>query len=215
MGRRIVIWGKWILVGLALAMFFWVVNRYGVAQLRERVELLGPWAPLGLFAARFLSILFPAVPGTAYSILGGTLFGFWPGLAVVCLADLASCSLNFWLARRYGRGLVQRFVGDRFIAKVDRLSQAHLENNFFLMVGFLMTGFFDFVAYGVGLTKTSPLKFLPALVLSIGISNPPIVAIGAGVFEGGKLLLGVALLGTFALALLTGYLRKRKPEALG
>lgn len=211
MGR----WIKWGLVGLAFAFFFWAVNHYGVARLREQVALLGPWAPLGLFAARFLSILFPAVPGTAYSILGGTLFGFGQGLAVVCLADLASCSLNFWLARRYGRGLVQRFVGDRFIEKVDRFSQSYLENNFFLMMGFLMTGFFDFVAYGVGLTKTSPLKFLPALVLSIAISNPPIVAIGAGVFEGGKMLLGVALLGTFGLALLTGYLKRRKPDALG
>ncbi len=215
MSRRIGTWIKWLLVGLALALFFWAVNRYGVTRLREQVELLGPWAPLGLFAARFLSILFPAVPGTAYSILGGTLFGFGKGLAVVCLADLASCSLNFWLARRYGRGLVQRFVGNRFIEKVDRFSQGYLENNFFLMVGFLMTGFFDFVAYGVGLTKTSPLKFLPALVLSIAISNPPIVAIGAGVFEGGKMLLGVALLGTFGLALLTGYLKKRKPDAVG
>lgn len=197
-----------LFLGLTV-LFIWAVNHFGLSQLREQVDQLGVWAPLGLFVLRFSSILFPALPGTAYSILGGTLFGFGQGLAIVCLADLASCSLNFALSRRYGRGLVQRLVGDRWISKVDALAQQHLENNFFLMVGFLMTGFFDFVAYGVGLTKTPALKFFPALFLSIAISNPPIVAIGAGLFEKGKLLLGLALLGTFGLAIVTGYVRSQ------
>lgn len=40
-------------------------------------------------------------------------------------------------------------------------------------------------------------------------SNPPIVALGAGLLEGGKLLLGVALLGMFALAVVSGIVQKR------
>ncbi|MBE9067061.1 TVP38/TMEM64 family protein, partial [Leptolyngbya cf. ectocarpi LEGE 11479] len=79
------------------------------------------------------------------------------------------------------------------------------------MTAFLMTGFFDFVAYGVGLTKAAWLRFLPALFLSIAVSNPPIVALGAGLLEGGKLLLVFAILGAFALALLTGFLQRKQP----
>mgnify|MGYP001791436227 FL=1 len=79
------------------------------------------------------------------------------------------------------------------------------------MTAFLMTGFFDFVAYGVGLTQASWLRFLPALILSITISNPPIVALGAGLLEGGKLLLAFAILGVFALAILTGFLQRKQP----
>ena len=71
-----------------------------------------------------------------------------------------------------------------------------------------MTGFFDFVCYGVGLTQASWRKFAPALVISIAISNPPIVALGAGLLEGGKLLLGLALLGVFALAIITGLVQR-------
>ena len=74
-----------------------------------------------------------------------------------------------------------------------------------------MTGFFDFVAYGVGLARAPWRKFLPALILSIAISNPPVVALGAGILaERGHVFLVVfAVLGIFSLALLTGWLQRR------
>ena len=139
------------------------------------------------------------------------LLGFSQGLLVICLADICSCSLSFFLSRQFGRSFVQRLIGKRFITRVDNLAKKHLERNFFLMTAFLMTGFFDFVAYGVGLTQASWLRFLPALILSIAISNPPIVALGAGLLEGGKLLLAFAILGVFALAILTGFLQRKQP----
>ncbi|QEY33500.1 TVP38/TMEM64 family protein [Synechococcus sp. RSCCF101] len=171
---------------------------------------MGLWAPLLLVALRITSVVIPALPGTAYSILAGALFGFRQGLVLICLADLISCSLSFHLSRRYGRGLVTRLVGARFMGRVDGLSRQHLEGNVVLMTAFLMSGFFDFVCYGVGLTRTAWRRFLPALIVSILLSNPPIVALGAGVLDGGKRLLGFALLGTFALALLTGWIRGRR-----
>ena len=190
----------------------WTINRYGVAQLREKVDQLGWWAPIGLFALRFTSVVIPALPGTAYSILAGGLLGFTQGLMVICLADLLSCSLSFLLSRWYGRGLVQHLIGQGFMNRIDTLSQRHLERNFFLMTGCLMTGFFDFVSYTVGLTKVPVVKFAPALIISISLSNPPIVALGAGLLEGGKLL-GLALLGVFGLAVVTGWVRRDRSSS--
>ena len=193
------------LVALAIGL----VNHYGVAQLRAQVAQLGVWAPVGIFLLRFTSVIIPALPGSAYSVLSGGVLGFSQGLLVICLADLLSCSLSFSLSRRYGRNLVQRLVGARFMDRIDTLSQRHLEQNFFLLTGFLMTGFFDFVCYGVGLTRAPWLRFAPALITSIIISNPPIVALGAGLLEGGKLLVGFALLGVFGLAIATGIAQRK------
>ena len=207
---------KWLrVVGIAIAtiLIIWVIQRYGLNQLRANVEGLGVWAPLALFFLRFTSVVIPALPGTAYSVLAGGLLGFSQGLLVICMADLCSCSLSFFLSRQFGRSFVQRLVGERFITRVDTLSQRHLERNFFLMTAFLMTGFFDFVAYAIGLTQASWLRFIPALILSIAISNPPIVALGAGLLAGGRLLLVFAILGAFALALLTGFLQRKQPIA--
>lgn len=144
---------RWVLIAVLIALAIWLLNKIGIEQVREQVDRFGIWAPAIVFGLRFTSIIVPVLPGTAYAILAGGLFGFVQGLLVVALADLASCTFNFCIARRYGRGLVQRFVGEQFMEKVDRLGQQHLERNFFLMAGFLMTGLFDFVAYAVGLTQ--------------------------------------------------------------
>lgn len=206
---------KFILICLLIILTIWLINRFGVETLRAQIAQLGAWVPVGIFGLRFVSVVIPALPGTAYSLLAGGLLGFSQGLIVICLADLLSCSISFYLSRRYGRTFVQKLVGQRFIVRVDRLSQQHLEQNFFLMSAFLMTGFFDFVCYGVGLTKTAWLSFFPALIMSILLSNPPIVALGAGILEGGKLLLGFALLGMFALALVTGLVQSKWRQEQG
>ena len=67
-----------------------------------------------------------------------------------------------------------------------------------------MTGLFDFVSYAAGLGGTKWSRFAPALIVSVAISNPPIVALGAGVFSGGKAMLGFAFIGVFGLAIISG-----------
>ncbi|MBW4574275.1 MAG: VTT domain-containing protein [Aphanothece sp. CMT-3BRIN-NPC111] len=200
---------RWVLIGVFITLALWLLNKIGIEQVREQVARFGIWAPAILFALRFTSIIVPVLPGTAYAILAGGLFGFVQGLLVVALADLASCTLNFYIARCYGRGLVERFVGQQFMEKVDSLGQRHLEGNFFLMTGFLMTGLFDFAAYAVGLTKTTWRSYLIALVVSILIAKPLWVAAGAGIFEGSQLLLGFALLAAFGIGIVTAVLQKK------
>ncbi len=199
---------QFVAVVLFITAAIVLIQRFGVAQLRSQVEQWGVWAPVGIFLLRFTSVVIPALPGTAYAILAGGLLGFGKGIAVICFADICSCSLSFWLSRRYGRNLVKRLVGEGFMYRIDNFSQRHLERNFFLMTGCLMTGFFDFVCYGVGLTKAPWGRFIPALVISIALSNPPFVALGAGILEGGARLLVFALLGVFGLAVVT-YLVQR------
>ncbi|GAB1542505.1 hypothetical protein NUACC21_51790 [Scytonema sp. NUACC21] len=200
---------RWVLIGVFIALAIWLLNKIGIEQVREQVAQFGIWAPVILFGLRFTSIIVPVLPGTAYAILAGGLFGFVQGLVVIALADLASCLFNFYIARRYGRSLVERFVGQTFIEKVDRLAQRHLERNFFIMIGFLMTGLFDFVAYAIGLTRTSWQSYLIALVASIIIAKPLWVAAGAGIFEGSQLLLGLALLGAFGIGIITAVLQRQ------
>ena len=208
--KRLVKIAQFTFIIIVIALGVWLVDRVGIQQIRANIEAMGAWAFLAVGGLRLTSAIIPALPGTAYSVLAGGLFGFIPGVITICLADLISCSLSFALSRRYGRSLIARLVGDRFIARIDRFSHQNLEHNFWLMTGCLMTGLFDFVSYGVGLSKTPWRKFIPALIVSIAISNPPIVALGAGLLESGKLLLGFALLGVFALSFITAMLQRKK-----
>jgi uncharacterized membrane protein YdjX (TVP38/TMEM64 family) len=202
-------------IGLAgvVAVGIWLIRTYGldVETLRVRVKSLGILAPLVFFGLRFISVVIPVIPGTAFAFASGLTLGLSEGLLVIVLADLLSCSLSFYLSRRYGRALVEKLIGPRFMNRVNRLSQQHLEQNFPLLTAFLMTGFFDFVSYGVGLTKTSWSRFLGALCISIPIAHTPAVIVGANLLEKRQSywLLGIALLIAFGVALITGILQRK------
>ena len=68
----------------------------------------------------------------------------------------------------------------KYLNKFESISKKYLERNFFLLTGFLMTGWFDFVSYGVGLTKLRWRKFLMAICISAFLSDLPFVATGNG-----------------------------------
>ena len=173
---------------------------------------MGNWASLGIFILRAISIIFPALPSTVYSILAGTLLGFPVGIFTIILSDLIACQIAFLLSYHYGRKLVRKFVGKQAITRIEHFSRGQLEGNFFLMTGLLMTGMFDFVCYAAGLAGIRWKSFTLALLLSVVISDPPIVALGAGLLSGGRLILSLALLGTIGLAIISALVRRSVPE---
>ena len=131
-----------------------------------------------LFILRSISIIIPVLPGTIFSAAAGFQFGFTQGLVIIFFADFVSCSISFLLARKLGRNYIGRLLGSRQMGKVESISKDYLENNYFLMTALLMSGFFDFVCYAIGLTKITWKRFMPALIFSIIISDSPFVASG-------------------------------------
>ena len=131
-----------------------------------------------LFLLRSISIIIPILPGTIFSVAAGFQFGFSQGLFIIFCADFISCSTSFLLARKLGRNYISNLLGSRQMQKVESISQDYLEKNYFLMTALLMSGFFDFVCYAIGLTKITWKRFMPALIFSILISDAPFVASG-------------------------------------
>jgi uncharacterized membrane protein YdjX (TVP38/TMEM64 family) len=192
-----------------LVFLIYFIQNYGVEPLRNKVESMGVWAPFGIFILRGISILLPALPSSAYSLLAGSLLGFQKGYVTIVFSDIVFCQAAFFIARNYGRGPVRGLVGSKAMKRIESFNQNQLEENFFLMTGLLMTGLFDFLSYAIGIGGTRWRIFTPALLISLLISDSILVAVGAGVSQGAGLFLGMALLGMFALATISG-LAKRK-----
>ena len=129
---------------------------------------------------RLISIVIPILPGTYCLLISGYLFGLVNGLLISSISDLIACSLSFFLSKRYGRKILKKLMPYKYLSKFEKISKKYLERNFFLLIGFLMTGWFDFVSYGMGLTKLRWRKFLFALCISIFLSDLPFVATGNG-----------------------------------
>ena len=133
-----------------------------------------------LFLLSSISIIIPVLPGTIFSVAAGYQFGFIQGLVIIFCADFLSCSISFLLARKLGRDYIMNLLGSRQMRRVESISKDYLEKNYFLMTALLMSGFFDFVCYAIGLTKITWKRFMPALIFSIIISDAPFVASGFG-----------------------------------
>ena len=204
--KRVLKISAWVAV-LIIAVVY--LQRYGIGPLKEAVDDMGFWAPLGLFLLRGISIILPALPSSVYSLFAGSLLGFKLGYITIILSDLVFCSSAFFIARRWGRGPVSRLVGARAMEKIDGFSKNQLEGNFFLMTGLLMTGLFDFLSYAIGISRTDWKLFAPALLISTLINDSILVAVGAGAAQGASITLGLALLAMFALATLTGVLKNK------
>ena len=131
-----------------------------------------------LFLLRSVSIILPVLPGTIFSVVAGFQFGFVDGLVIIFCADFVSCSTSFLLSRKLGRNYIRNLLGSKQMRRVEGISKDYLENNYFLMTALLMSGFFDFVCYAIGLTKITWRRFMPALIFSIIISDAPFVASG-------------------------------------
>ena len=199
----------WVAIFIVAVVY---LQRYGIAPLQSAVNDMGIWAPLGLFLLRGVSIILPALPSSVYSLLAGSLLGFKAGYITIILSDQVICSADYFIARRWGRGPVSRLVGDSAMKRIDGFSKNQLEGNFFLMTGLLMTGLFDFLSYAIGISRTHWRLFAPALLISVLISDSILVAVGAGAAQGASLTLGLALLAMFALATITGVLKKKSSE---
>jgi len=145
--------------------------------------LTSEWGILVIILLRLISIIIPILPGTYCLLISGYLFGLVNGLIISCTADLIACSLSFSISRFYGRKLIQKIIPKKLLNKFELLSKNYLERNFFLLTGCLMTGWFDFVSYGVGLTKLKWKTFFSALFLSVLLSDLPFVATGSGIRE--------------------------------
>ncbi|WP_392347684.1 TVP38/TMEM64 family protein [Parasynechococcus sp.] len=199
----------WVAVFIIAVVY---LQRYGIAPLQSAMNDMGIWAPLGLFLLRGVSIILPALPSSVYSLLAGSLLGFKAGYLTIILSDLVFCSAAFFIARCWGRRPVSRLVGASAMKRIDDFSKNQLEGNFFLMTGLLMTGLFDFLSYAIGISHTHWRLFAPALLISVLISDSILVAVGAGAAQGASLTLGLALLAMFALATITGVLKKKSSE---
>ncbi len=159
------------------------IRSIGVERLQVIVEQFGVFGPLAYIGLRAVACVFPFGAGPI-QLASGVLFGFVPALVYSVMGSTLGYSISFWLARRYGRGVVRRLIGDN-IDRVDAYIN-RLDSFKGLVVARLALYFaYDFVAYAAGLSNTKYWRF--ALVtLVVGI--PPIaMTIAVGLFGAGRL----------------------------
>lgn len=82
------------------------------ARLQEWLEGLGLWGPVA-FAAIYVLVTVLALPGSAFTLLGGALFGLWQGTLAVSIGATVGAALTFLIGRYLARERVAAFLARR------------------------------------------------------------------------------------------------------
>jgi len=163
---RILFWGSFLLLvvfGLIL-YFFWDESLLSQAifhledvmnngtRARESILSHGFLAPLMFMALQILQVLFAPVPGEATGILGGYLFGAWPGFIYSSIALAAGSALAFIIGHLFADAFKNLFSQTKVYRKFNHLV---FKGDFAIpFVLFLFPGFpKDSLSYLLGLSS--------------------------------------------------------------
>lgn len=166
-GRRQSIVQGVVLLAL-IATIFGGIRWLGTERLQAFVDSLGAFGPVAYIALRAVAGFVPGAAGPI-QLASGVLFGFWLATLYSVIGSTLGYSISFWLARRYGRPMVERLVGGN-MGRVEGLLD-RLDSVWGLATArFVFYFAYDFVAYAAGLSKA---RYLLFLLITFVLGFPP------------------------------------------
>ncbi len=129
----------------------------------ERVVLwlssLGPFLILGYVIIQTAAIIIPPIPGSVVSLPLLAMLGPVKGLLLIYLVMTPAECVNFWLAKKYGRGIVRRVLGRQAMERVDHFTKEAGVGTAVALKLF-EDNYFDYISYGLGLTPVTLKQFI-------------------------------------------------------
>ena len=177
------------------------------------MEGMGFWGPLAYIAGYAVSMVLAPIPTAPAPLAAATVFGGVAAFFYTMAGLVIGASLCFWIARRWGRPTLQRFLPAKFVAEVDRAAAQLGVRVLFLLRLFPVFGV-DAVSYGAGIT---PIRYLTFMGVTVIASTPTLVlvsVVGQGLRENRLLAaIGLVALTAFLLGpLLYFALRRRRTK---
>ncbi|MEN6621866.1 MAG: TVP38/TMEM64 family protein [Smithella sp.] len=203
-----------ILITCVIILFRLMEWEGKIALLRNWISSLGAWGPF-VFVILYIIAVILALPGSAITIVGATLFGSVLGTALVSIASTIGAGLAFLIARHIARELILQWIGKN--EKFQKLERLTVENGAIIVAIVRLVPLFPFniVNYGFGLTAVpfrtylfwSWLGMLPATILYVVGTDAVISGLMSGKIPWQLLL--VLLPTAIILALLIRQLKKK------
>ncbi len=138
-------------------------------RLQTFIRSCGVWAPLVFILMQIMQILLAFIPGGLLLSGGVAAFGPWLGLLYNMVGTLLGSSLNFAIARRWGRPLARRLMPEktwnRYVGWLDE-NQRKFQR---LFAAAILLPFFpdDALCLVAGLTRMRWSGFLLILLLKL------------------------------------------------
>ena len=176
--------------------------------LEELLERLGPWGPIAIIVLETGQVVIAPVPGQITALAAGYLFGVFWGTIYTLIGLAIGTSIATWLARRFGRPLVEHLVSAEKLERIDDFMQRRGATTILVLYLIPFTPD-DVVCYASGLTA---LRLGMIVLLALIGRTPGLIAttwVGAHAAELSWQTLVMLVLGGIALAVLFAHHQER------
>jgi uncharacterized membrane protein YdjX (TVP38/TMEM64 family) len=170
-----IFWGIW---SFYHGQVVYDLFRNDPSRFRDYLLGMGVWASFMYVWLVILEVVISVIPGWFVYPVGGALFGFTQTVLMVLLANFIGASVCFWIGRRWGTRLLERFIAQESLKKFNYYMEKHGTLAIFLLKINPITSL-DIWNYVAG---ASPIKFWK-FTLSNLAGIIPLVAVSAALGE--------------------------------
>jgi len=187
--REILIGGIGFILFLTVMVF--AINAVGVENLQQFIEDAGAWAPIFYITLKAITYIFAPLTSGPIQVIAGTLFGnIWFGVLYTLIGEVIGGSISFLIARRFGRPVIQRLVGNQAMQQIEDFYNKRMGGFVSLAVArIVLFSVWDFLSYAAGLAES--VRFRSYLFVSIVFGFFPtyfFVWVGTQAFEDARTL---------------------------
>lgn len=135
-------------------------------SLQSYIKSFGVFGPMILTLIQAMQVIIPILPGFLGCAVGGVLFGWAGGFACNYIGISVGSVIAYFLARRFGVGLVKNIFPEKKYNKFSTWAAESKSYTAMLFAGMILLLFpDDFFCYFTGLTKMSSRKFIIIIIL--------------------------------------------------
>jgi uncharacterized membrane protein YdjX (TVP38/TMEM64 family) len=99
-----------------------------------------------------VSVVFSPVNALIIMPIALISYGYFLAASLTFLGNIIGGTLNFYIARKFGRPIVEKIVGEKLIEKVDEFTEVAGWKGF-LILRILGSNYYDYVSYAAGFTN--------------------------------------------------------------
>lgn len=156
----------YILVSLLLiVLLIYISNKFSPQDISTFITKAGPLAPVLYVLIQIIGQIFAPLSTSALFVAGFIIFGK-NAIFYSVLTWLISSITNFYLARKFGKKVLKRFIGEEGIIRIEEIAE-RIDTKRFYLLRFSTFYINDFASYAFGLTRIPFFKYYIATVISM------------------------------------------------
>ncbi len=150
---------------LLILIVIYISTKYSSEDISEIISKVGILAPVIYILIQIAGQIFAPLSTSSLFIAGFIMFGKVAVLYAV-ITWLISSVTNFYLARRYGKRVLRRFIGEQGVERIERIAE-RIDNRTFFVLRLSTFYINDFTSYAFGLTKISFKRYYISTIVSM------------------------------------------------